>query len=89
MLKVLIYACATGVFSSGKITWKLEEDMAFQVLAAFKAEFIQVAWGNVIRRCLNRASNWIKVSKKVLVNIQSDDQLRLNTGWQIGYSSCL
>ena len=34
MLKVLIYAYATGVFSSRKIAKKLEEDVAFRVLAA-------------------------------------------------------
>jgi len=34
MLKVLLYAYATGVFSSRKIASKLEEDVAFRVLAA-------------------------------------------------------
>ncbi|MCH8058151.1 MAG: transposase [Proteobacteria bacterium] len=34
MLKVLVYAYATGVFSSRKIAKKLEEDVAFRVLAA-------------------------------------------------------
>ncbi|MFB2763397.1 transposase, partial [Marinobacter shengliensis] len=34
MLKVLIYAYTTGVFSSRKIARKLEEDVAFRVLAA-------------------------------------------------------
>ena len=34
MLKVLLYAYATGVFSSRKIAAKLEEDVAFRVLAA-------------------------------------------------------
>jgi transposase len=34
MLKVLLYAYATGVFSSRKIARKLEEDVAFRVLAA-------------------------------------------------------
>lgn len=34
MLKVLIYAYATGVFSSRKIARKLEEDVAFRVLGA-------------------------------------------------------
>ena len=34
MLKILIYAYATGVFSSRKIARKLEEDVAFRVLAA-------------------------------------------------------
>lgn len=34
MLKVLIYAYASGVFSSRKIAKKLEEDVAFRVLAA-------------------------------------------------------
>ena len=34
MLKVLIYAYANGVFSSRKIARKLEEDVAFRVLAA-------------------------------------------------------
>jgi transposase len=33
-LKVLIYAYATGVFSSRKIARKLEEDVALRVLAA-------------------------------------------------------
>jgi transposase len=34
MLKVWVYAYATGVFSSRKIAAKLEEDVAFRVLAA-------------------------------------------------------
>jgi transposase len=34
MLKVLIYAYVSGVFSSRKIAGKLEEDVAFRVLAA-------------------------------------------------------
>lgn len=34
MLKVLIYAYATGTFSSRRISKKLEEDVAFRVLAA-------------------------------------------------------
>ncbi len=34
MLKVLLYGYATGVFSSRKIAKKLEEDVAFRVLAA-------------------------------------------------------
>lgn len=34
MLKVLVYAYATGVFSSRKIARKLEEDVAFRVLGA-------------------------------------------------------
>ena len=34
MVKVLIYGYATGVFSSRKIARKLEEDVAFRVLAA-------------------------------------------------------
>ena len=34
MVKVLVYAYATGVFSSRKIAKKLHEDMAFRVLAA-------------------------------------------------------
>ena len=34
MVKILIYAYATGVFSSRAIARKLEEDVAFRVLAA-------------------------------------------------------
>ena len=34
MLKVLLYAYATGVFSSRGIARKLEEDVAFRVLGA-------------------------------------------------------
>ena len=34
MLKVLVYAYATGVFSSRRVARKLEEDVAFRVLAA-------------------------------------------------------
>lgn len=34
MVKVLVYAYATGVFSSRKITRRLHEDIAFRVLAA-------------------------------------------------------
>jgi transposase len=34
MVKVLVYAYATGVFSSRKIAKKLQEDVAFRVLAA-------------------------------------------------------
>jgi len=33
MVKVLVYAYATGVFSSRKIARKLHEDVAFRVLA--------------------------------------------------------
>ena len=34
MVKILVYAYATGVFSSRKIARKLHEDVAFRVLAA-------------------------------------------------------
>ena len=34
LVKVLLYAYATGVFSSRKIAKKLEEDVAFRVLGA-------------------------------------------------------
>ena len=34
MVKVLLYAYATGVFSSREIARKLEEDVAFRMLAA-------------------------------------------------------
>ena len=34
MLKVLIYAYATGTFSSRRIAQKIEEDVAYRVLAA-------------------------------------------------------
>lgn len=34
----------------------------------------------VIRQCLDRDPNWIKVSKKALVNIKADDELRLDPG---------
>src|SRR5712692_9582224 len=34
MLKILIYAYATGTFSSRRIATKVEEDVAFRVLAA-------------------------------------------------------
>src|SRR3984893_14596497 len=34
MVKVLVYGCATGVFSSRKIARKLHEDVAFRVLAS-------------------------------------------------------
>jgi transposase len=34
MVKVLVYACAKGVFSSRKIARKLHEDVASRVLAA-------------------------------------------------------
>src|SRR5438876_10093462 len=34
MLKVLLYGYATGVFSSRKVARKLNEDVAFRVLAA-------------------------------------------------------
>ena len=37
MVKVLVYGYATGVFSSRKIARKLEEDVAFRVLAAGNA----------------------------------------------------
>lgn len=35
---------------------------------------------NVILQCLNRDPNWIKVSKKILVGLKSDDELRLDSG---------
>jgi len=44
MVKVLVYAYATGVFSSRKIAKKLHEDVAFRVLAA----------GNVPAHCTIR-----------------------------------
>jgi len=34
----------------------------------------------VILQCLNRDPNWIKVSKKILVGLKSDDELRLDPG---------
>ena len=34
MLKILIYAYATGTFSSRRIAQKIEEDVAYRVLAA-------------------------------------------------------
>ncbi len=34
LLKVLVYAYASGVFSSRKIARKLDEDVAFRVLGA-------------------------------------------------------
>jgi|GEM_PF-2128080 len=34
MVKVLVYGCATGVFSSRNVARKLHEDLAFRVLAA-------------------------------------------------------
>lgn len=33
---------------------------------------------NVILQCLNRDPDWIKVSKKILVNLKADDELRLD-----------
>lgn len=35
---------------------------------------------NVILQCLERDPDWIKVSKKVLVNLKTDDELRLDAG---------
>ena len=35
---------------------------------------------NVILQCLHRDPDWIKVSKKVLVGLQADDELRLDLG---------
>ena len=34
MVKVLVYAYSTGVFSSRRIARKIEEDIAFRVLSA-------------------------------------------------------
>jgi hypothetical protein len=34
----------------------------------------------VILQCLDRDSDWIKVSKKVLINLKADDELRLDPG---------
>jgi len=34
MVKVLVYGCATGVFSSRKIEGRLHEDLAFRMLGA-------------------------------------------------------
>ena len=36
--------------------------------------------GQVIHQCLDRDSGWTKLSRKILVNIQSEDQLRLDAG---------
>ena len=35
---------------------------------------------NVILQCIDRDPGWIKVSKKVLVNLRADDELRLHAG---------
>ncbi|GJM05781.1 MAG: DEAD/DEAH box helicase [marine bacterium B5-7] len=35
---------------------------------------------NVILQCLNRDPSWIKISKKALVGIKADDELRLDQG---------
>lgn len=35
---------------------------------------------DVIDQCLFRDPNWVKVSKKILVNLQADDELRLDAG---------
>ena len=35
---------------------------------------------NVILQCLDRDPNWIKISKKVLVGLRADDELRLDPG---------
>ena len=35
---------------------------------------------NVIQQCLDRDTNWIKVSKKALVGITADEELRLDPG---------
>ncbi|MDN7136021.1 DEAD/DEAH box helicase [Pseudidiomarina terrestris] len=35
---------------------------------------------DVILQCLNRDPNWIKISKKVLLNLESDDELRFDAG---------
>lgn len=35
---------------------------------------------NVILQCLNRDSDWIKISKKILVGLKADDELRLDSG---------
>ncbi len=34
----------------------------------------------VILQCLSRDADWIKVSKKILVNLKADDELRLDSG---------
>ena len=35
---------------------------------------------NVILQCLDRDPDWIKISKNILVNLKTDDELRLDTG---------
>ena len=35
---------------------------------------------NVILQCLDRDPDWIKISKNILVNLETDDELRLDTG---------
>ena len=35
---------------------------------------------DVILQCIRRDSNWIKVSRRVLVNLKADDELRLDRG---------
>lgn len=35
---------------------------------------------NVLLQCINRDPNWIKVSKKILVSLKADDELRLDPG---------
>ncbi len=64
MVKVLLYAYATGVFSSRKIARKLHEDVAFRVLGQAIsrsigpcATFAACTCRNW-RRCLCKWSNW-------------------------------
>ena len=64
MVKVLLYAYATGVFSSRRVARKLEEDVGFRVLAAGNfpqhrtlCEFGVGTW-RISRRCSWRWSVW-------------------------------
>ena len=69
MVTVLLYAYATGTRSSRRIARKLEEDVAYRVLAAgnFPAHRTIASFGNSIwrtsRRCL--CKSWRSPAKPV------------------------
>lgn len=66
-LAMLTPATRAQLDLSRKIAKKLQTPSADEIKA-------------VIRQCLDRDSDWVKVSKKALVGLEADDKLRLDPG---------
>ena len=77
MVKVLLYAYATGVFSSRGIARKLEEDVAFRVLAAGNFPQHRTLCEFRRRRTTDQAARtraWRRSSRHIELSKQSPDR---------------